>query len=131
MIRIVVRWSKILDMRSVRSALGAISALLIVAAAPVQTWSQASSPTFPSRIVSSKVNLPFVEAKPVLEALREELLPGELRSKASADLESIWPGWVSRHDAEVRARLDRGDEDSIVNLLLFGVTFTTQRRVSE
>ena len=43
----------------------------------------------------------------------------------------LWPGWVSRHDAEIRARLDRGDEDSIINLLLFGVTFTTRPRVTE
>ena len=31
---------------------------------------------------------------------------------------------VSRRDLEIRARLQRGDEDSIVNFLLFGTTFT-------
>ena len=42
--------------------------------------------------------------------------------------DSAWPGWVLQHDASIRSRLERGDEDSIVNLLLFGVTFTKQPR---
>src|SRR5207247_1843359 len=48
--------------------------------------------------------------------------------KTPAEIESAWPAWVSQHDAKIRARLERGDDDSIVNLLLFGVTFTTQPR---
>ena len=35
---------------------------------------------------------------------------------------------MSRHDQTIRARLERGDDDSIVNLLLFGVTFTKEPR---
>lgn len=33
-----------------------------------------------------------------------------------------------RRDDEIRARLERGDEDSIITFLLFGVTFTKQPR---
>jgi SAM-dependent methyltransferase len=107
-----------------------MAALLLVAAvAPAQTARQVAMPG--ANGVPATVNLPYVEAKPVLETLREELLPAEFRARAPADIEAIWPAWVSRHDAEIRARLDRGDEDSIINLLLFGVTFTTRPRVGE
>jgi SAM-dependent methyltransferase len=34
-------------------------------------------------------------------------------------------------DAAIRARLAEGDEDSVINFLLFGVTFTSQPRISE
>jgi hypothetical protein len=81
--------------------------------------------------VRPAVNMPYVDARPILAALREELLPTELRAGTPARLESAWPGWVTRRDAEIRARLTRGDEDSIVNWLLFGVTFTTRRRITQ
>jgi hypothetical protein len=38
---------------------------------------------------------------------------------------------VSRRDTEIRARLAEGDEDSVINFLLFGVSFTTQPRITE
>src|ERR1700736_3654217 len=44
---------------------------------------------------------------------------------------SDWPQWVRRHDSQIRARLLRGDEDSMVNYLLFGTSFTTAPRVTE
>src|SRR5262245_37250982 len=39
-----------------------------------------------------------------------------------------WRDWVARHNREVRARLQRGDEDTIINWLLFGTSFTRQPR---
>ena len=33
-------------------------------------------------------------------------------------------------DADIRSRLAQGDEDSIVNFMLFGVTFTKQPRAT-
>ena len=38
---------------------------------------------------------------------------------------------MHREDAEVRARLDRGEEDTLVNLLRFGVTFTKEYRIDD
>ncbi|WP_352432731.1 hypothetical protein [Pyrinomonas sp.] len=68
---------------------------------------------------------PFSEAQPLLEALRETL-PAELR-----DVEAkSWSDWLDRHDAETRARLQRGEEDTLVNLLLFGTSFTHQPRLT-
>ena len=37
---------------------------------------------------------------------------------------------MSQRDAEIRARLAAGDEDSVITFLLFGVTFTSQPRYS-
>ena len=75
--------------------------------------------------------IPYSDAKPVLEALRADLLPRDLRGTTAAALEAAWPAWVSRRDAEIRSRLEQGDEDSIVNFLLFGVSFTKQPRITE
>ena len=43
-------------------------------------------------------------------------------------MENAWPGWIARHDRDVRARLERGDEDTIVNWMLFGTSFTSMPR---
>jgi hypothetical protein len=45
-----------------------------------------------------------------------------------AEIEKAWPGWIERHDREVRARLEQGDEDTIVNWMLFGTSFTSRPR---
>jgi hypothetical protein len=77
-----------------------------------------------------KISIPFEDAKPILDAHRDEL-PAELKGKSAAELRSAWPGWVARHNAEIRARLERGDEDSIVNFWLYGTTFTRLPRATQ
>jgi hypothetical protein len=69
----------------------------------------------------------FRDPKAILERLAASL-PPELAVHPSAEFESIWSEWVSRRDREIRARLERGDEGSIVNFLLFGTTFTKRAR---
>jgi SAM-dependent methyltransferase len=108
--------------------LAAILLLLLAAVPRVRTAQQPGSPK-PNGPVT--IDLPFIEARPVLESLRADLLPTELRATPGPDLAAFWPAWVSQHDRAIRGRLDRGDEDSIVNLLLFGVTFTKRPRVTE
>ena len=81
--------------------------------------------------VAAATNIPYVDAKPILDVLREELLPAELISKTPAERESAWPGWVSRRDSETRARLQHADEDSTLNQLLLGTTFTKHPRVTD
>ncbi|MEP7310306.1 MAG: class I SAM-dependent methyltransferase [Acidobacteriota bacterium] len=76
---------------------------------------------------SVSANMSFAEAKPILQALHDRL-PAELKGRSPDILESFWPSWVWRRDAEIRARLHQGDEDSLVNFLLFGTTFTKQPR---
>jgi SAM-dependent methyltransferase len=66
----------------------------------------------------------FATAKPVLEAFANEL-PPELKEPSEAK----WKAWSQHEDTVVRARLEQGVLDSMVNLLLFGTSFTAQPRV--
>lgn len=42
-----------------------------------------------------------------------------------------WSAWVETRDREIRKRLDRGTEDTLTNLLRFGVTFTKEYRIDD
>ncbi len=74
----------------------------------------AAERTFPS----------YASVKPVLDA-QHDRLPPELRD---AD-EAKWTAWSRQQDKAIRARLEQGDLDSMVNLLLFGTSFTKQPRI--
>jgi hypothetical protein len=74
----------------------------------------------------SPVNIPYQQAQPILEALSENLLPAELRSRNPAEVAALWPTWVTRHDQETRARLARGELDTMVSFLVMGTSFTRQ-----
>ena len=71
-----------------------------------------------------KTNIPYADAKPILDVLQENLLPAELKGKTPAELAKLWPDWVARRDAIIRARVEQGDEDSVIHFLLFGTLFT-------
>lgn len=74
--------------------------------------------------------LTYDEAQPVLR-LMDEVLPAELKGKRAEQQAAAWPVWAKAQDAAVRARLRRGDEDTLVNFLLFGTSFTSQPRLTE
>jgi SAM-dependent methyltransferase len=80
---------------------------------------------------SVSVNIPFADGRPILDLLQPQLWPMELQGKTPAALESFWPDWVKREDAAIRERVQAGDEDSIINFLLFGTSFTKQPRATE
>ena len=44
---------------------------------------------------------------------------------------SDWIAWLKTSDAQVRQRLDTGEEDSLTNLLRFGVTYTKEYRIDD
>ena len=77
---------------------------------------------------SAARNMPYAAARPAIDGLRPDLLPEALRGLAPEPREAAWPGWVERRDREIRARLARGDDDTVVNFLLFGATFTAAPR---
>src|SRR5947207_4502630 len=79
---------------------------------------------------NAHANIAYGDAKPILDALRLELIPEALRSLTATQREASWPAWVSKRDTEIRERLAAGDEDSVITFLLFGVTFTSQPRYS-
>ncbi len=75
-----------------------------------------------------KINyLTFQEVKPILETLKSSL-PENVKLIKN---ESQWSAWVKKSDSDIRQRLEKGDEDSIVNQFLFGNSFTNQPRLTE
>ncbi len=71
------------------------------------------------------IYLAYEDARPILEVMRE-VLPEQLRGTSP----DAWREWVVQQDAAIRSRLERGEEDSLVNLLLFGTSFTGQPRMT-
>ena len=76
-------------------------------------------------------NIPFADARPVFDTLKPELIPPDLRALTPAQREATWDAWVTRRDADIRARVADGDEDSIVNFLLYGTSFTARPRATD
>ncbi len=66
----------------------------------------------------------YANVKPVLDQ-PSDLLPAELKNPNEAK----WRAWSQRQDKAIRARLQQGDLDSMVNLLLYGTSFTKQPRI--
>ena len=70
-------------------------------------------------LLASATLIPYEDAKPILEANGRNISAAE------------WPAWVAKRNAEIRARLAQGDEDSVVNLWLYGTSFTKWPRVTD
>ena len=77
-----------------------------------------------SVFAADRVFTSYASVKPVLDA-PSDLLPAELRNPNEAK----WSAWSQREDKAIRARLQQGDLDSMVNLLLYGTSFTKQPRI--
>ncbi len=83
-------------------------------------------------LAADRAFISYAEAKPVLDQLLDQLLdqqgdllPAELRNPNEAK----WRAWSQQQDKAIRARLQQGDLDSMVNLLLYGTSFTKQPRI--
>jgi len=71
----------------------------------------------------------YDQARPILDAFKQAL-PPELQSLPAQNAAAAWDQWVAARDRQIRSRLERGDEDSLVNFLLFGTSFTTHKRIT-
>jgi hypothetical protein len=78
----------------------------------------------PSLFAADRALISYASAKPVLDQ-PSDVLPVELRNPSEAK----WSAWSQREDKAIRARLRQGDLDSMVNLLLYGTSFTKQPRI--
>jgi hypothetical protein len=86
----------------------------------------------PACLGQSSVRAEFISlesAEPVLKGMRDAL-PPDLKAAGPLDT-TKWSAWVQLKDREVRNRLIRGEEDTLVNLLRFGVTFTNEYRIDD
>jgi len=69
----------------------------------------------------------YTDVQRVLTSLAD-ILPPELRAPDTSTSQKSWQEWVIGHDRDIRRRLLRGDQDTLVNWLLFGTSFTRQPR---
>ncbi len=79
--------------------------------------------------LSQQLNPEFVSldaAQPTLRAFADSL-PAELRSTSTV---ATWSAWIKAQDASIRERLVKGEEDTLTNLLRWGVTFTDEYQIS-
>jgi hypothetical protein len=63
--------------------------------------------------------LSFAEVSETLKLFADSGLPGSDIADSA-----VWDKWIRVQDADVRARIDRGVEDSISNLILYGTSYT-------
>ena len=110
-------------------AIAVASSLTLATGASTQK-SDSPQPTSALAATVAKTLIPYKEATSVLDTLRADLLPAELRDQPPAERESLWRDWVLRRDEAIRSRLREGDEDSIVNFLWFGTGFTQHPRMT-
>jgi hypothetical protein len=68
--------------------------------------------------------LPLTEARRVMDAYANAL-PEGLPSEAKHD-PGAWSRYLEQREKELQARLERGDLDTLANLLLFGTSFTKE-----
>lgn len=66
----------------------------------------------------------FAEADETIRMYADSGLPGTHIARADE-----WNRWIHEQDRSVRARIDRGIEDSICNLVLYGTSFTATPRI--
>ncbi len=64
-------------------------------------------------LAADPVHTPFAEGRSVVKGVEQPK----------------WDGWVRERDRAIRGRLEQGELDSMVNLLLFGNSFTSQPRI--
>ena len=72
---------------------------------------------------AGEVSVRYLRFEEVQETLRlnaDSGIPGSDIAESAA-----WDAWIRSRDAEVRSRIDRGIEDSISNLILYGTSFTS------
>lgn len=74
--------------------------------------------------------MPWSAAQIAVAELREDLVPEVFRLSTSTRHESTWTEWASSRDQQIRARLARGDDDAVVNFLLYGTSFTDALRLT-
>jgi hypothetical protein len=80
-------------------------------------------------VTAPVADLTYAQTEPILASVRGGL-PDELHDKTPDELQPLWPTWLTRHDQKTRARLLRGDEDTLVNFLVLGTSFTQRPRLT-
>jgi hypothetical protein len=64
-------------------------------------------------------------AQPILQSFADAL-PADLPKTPDP---AAWSAWVQGQDTKIRQRLELGEEDTLTNLLRFGVTYTSEYQI--
>jgi hypothetical protein len=67
--------------------------------------------------------IPLRYARQIVDSLAPHV-PAELIGASESNWADTWAHWQRAHEARTRARLERGDEDSLVNWWMYGTSFT-------
>lgn len=70
--------------------------------------------------------IPLDAAQPALQAYSTELPPSLHHPPDAAS----WSAWLKAEDSSIRKRLETGEEDTLTNLLRWGVTFTSEYQIN-
>ena len=103
-----------------------IPVLLIVASTAAAAQPRLADVAAPDPAVHS---MTLADARPVLDAFGPRVPPA-LRDWAGSGADARWSAWLTQRDADIRARIATGDEDSVVNLMLYGTRFTRWPRAT-
>jgi hypothetical protein len=88
-----------------------------------------STPAAPVTTSPIATDIPFADVRAILEA-RPADIPAAFATQAPTEMENRWIEWRQQQRADVRARLERGGEDSLVNFWLYGTSFTRLPRAT-
>jgi hypothetical protein len=86
--------------------------------------------SFASSVTAQTPNPQFMSlesARPVLQKMGS----GDGAHPSAGVSSEDWIAWLKKSDAQIRQRLDTGEEDSLTNLLRFGVTYTKEYRIDD
>lgn len=97
----------------------AVALVALAAGSSMHTGSAGQTSAEPARTTSIGPD----DVRP-LWGLLQPHLPPELIDRSGDELDAAFRTWVRRHDTDIRSRVARGDEDSLVNFWLFGTSFT-------
>ena len=95
--------------------------------APSRARRQRRQPAKPGPPAVARVT--WAQAQPIVNRL-EEALPESLRAIPAAERAQEWPEWIDGQRRALEGRIAQGDVDSVVNLMLFGTSFTTEPRIT-
>ena len=88
-----------------------------------------STPAAPVTAAPTRTDIPLADVRAVVDA-RSTYIPPAFKNQSPAAIETAWSAWRDEQRADVRARLERGGEDSLVNFWLYGTSFTRLPRAT-
>src|SRR5574341_1475679 len=98
----------------------AITVAFLLSSVAGRMADRAANSAEPRRTIAA---IPLLDVRRVLEGLSPNV-PPQFDTREATNWNDGWVEWLRQHEARLRQRLERGDEDSVVNLWMYGTSFT-------